>query len=48
MSSAGFELAIPAITRLLTYTLDSTATGIGTCSLESYYRDFCPQWRITV
>jgi len=43
MPSAGFELAIPAITRLLTYALDSTDTGIGTCSFESYYRDFCPE-----
>jgi hypothetical protein len=29
MPSAGFEPAIPAIKRLQTYALDSTATGIG-------------------
>jgi len=40
MPSAGFESAIPAIKRLLTYALDSTATAIGNCSLESDYKDF--------
>ena len=29
MPSAGFKLAVPAIERLQTYALESTATGIG-------------------
>jgi hypothetical protein len=33
MPSAVFELAIPAIKTLQTYTLDRTATGIGTLHL---------------
>ena len=40
MPSAGIEPAIPAIKRLLTYALDSTAIGIDTCSFENDYREF--------
>jgi hypothetical protein len=40
MPSAGFEPAILAIKLLLTYALDSTATGIGIFSFESDYRKF--------
>ena len=31
MTTGGFEPAIPAIKRLQTYALESTATGIGRC-----------------
>jgi len=37
MPSAGFEPAIPKISRLQTYALDSTATGIGKYSICKFY-----------